>query len=125
MDEAPPPLPSQASSHFPLEPVSGATLFEQEVRRRDALARRGTCLTGCRELDDEVLLGGFERGCVVGISAEEEEMGLLVSVMEPGARLPLRQRNVVLTRRVRLGCRLSRGCLSPAWGPGKVRSRGL
>ncbi|KAJ0123516.1 fasciclin domain family [Diaporthe amygdali] len=80
MDEAPPPLPSQASSHFPLEPVSGATLFEQEVRRRDALARCGTCLTGCRELDDEVLLGGFERGCVVGVSAEEEEVGLLIGL---------------------------------------------
>ncbi|KAI3393635.1 hypothetical protein diail_3862 [Diaporthe ilicicola] len=82
MDEAPP-QPSQASSHFPLEPVSGATLFEQEVRRRNALARRGKCLTGCRELDDEVLLGGFERGCVVGVSAEEEKVGLLVSKGEP------------------------------------------
>lgn len=78
MDDALPP-PSQASSHFQLEPVSGATLFEQEARRRDALTRRGRCRTGCRELDDEVLLGGFERGCVVGVSAEEEEVALLVS----------------------------------------------
>ena len=78
MDQAPP-QPSQASSHFQLEPVSGATLFDQETRRRDALARRGRCLTGCRELDDQALLGGFERGCVVGVSAEEEDVGLLVS----------------------------------------------
>jgi hypothetical protein len=60
--------------------VSGATLFEQERRRRDGLKERGNCLTGCRELDHEVLLGGFERGCVVGLSAEEEEVGLLVSL---------------------------------------------
>ncbi len=36
-------------------------------------------MTGCSELDDYLLLGGFERGSVVGVSAEEEEMGLLVS----------------------------------------------
>lgn len=78
MDQVPP-QPSQASSHFQLEPVSGATLFEQETRRRDALARRGRCLTGCCELDDQVLVGGFERGCVVGVSAEEDDVGLLVS----------------------------------------------
>lgn len=77
---SPPPPPSQASSHSPLDPVSGATLFEQETRRRDGLRRRGNCLAGCRELDHEVLLGGFERGCVVGLSAEEEEVGLLVSL---------------------------------------------
>lgn len=97
MDQAPP-QPSQASSHFQLEPVSGATLFEQETRRRDALARRGRCLTGCSELDDQVLLGGFERGCVVGVSAEEEDVGLLVSpfhgyLLERG----------LLNRRVQIG----------------------
>lgn len=74
------PLLSQASSHSPLDPVSGATLFEQERRRRDGLKERGNCLTGCRELDHEVLLGGFERGCVVGLSAEEEEVGLLIGL---------------------------------------------
>lgn len=77
------PLLSQASSHSPLDPISGATLFEQEKKRRDELKARGNCLTGCRELDHEVLLGGFERGCVVGISAEEEEVGLLVSCTGP------------------------------------------
>lgn len=67
---------SQASSHFPLDPVSGAVLFEQEARRRDL---HNSCsrllMTGCRELDVEVLCGGFERGCVVGISAEESQGG--------------------------------------------------
>lgn len=79
MEQAPP-QPSQTSSHFQIEPVSGATLFEEETRRRDALARRGRCLTGCRELDDQVLLGGFERGCVVGISAEEEDVALSIGL---------------------------------------------
>ncbi|KUI73237.1 hypothetical protein VM1G_08750 [Cytospora mali] len=74
------PVLSQASSHSPLDPVSGVTLFEQEKKRRDGLKQRGNCLTGCRELDHEVLLGGFERGCVVGISAEEEEVGLLIGL---------------------------------------------
>lgn len=99
MDQAPP-QPSQASSHFQLQPVSGATLFEQETRRRDALAKRGRCLTGCSELDDQVLLGGFERGCVVGISAEEDDVGLLVSVKS----LPLYLLKLwLLTRRVQIG----------------------
>lgn len=80
MEQAPPLQPSQTSSHFQIEPISGATLFEQEARRRDALARRGRCLTGCRELDDHVLLGGFERGCVVGISADDEDVGLLIGL---------------------------------------------
>lgn len=67
---------SQASSHFPLDPVSGAVLFEQEARRRDLHNSCGRLLTtGCRELDIEVLCGGFERGCVVGISAEESQGG--------------------------------------------------
>lgn len=67
---------SQASSHFPLDPVSGAVLFEQEARRRDLHNSCGRLLTtGCRELDVEVLCGGFERGCVVGISAEESQGG--------------------------------------------------
>lgn len=90
------PLLSQASSHSPLDPVSGATLFEQERRRRDGLKERGNCLTGCRELDHEVLLGGFERGCVVGLSAEEEEVGLLVSLH---ARECMPSRLVVPSRR--------------------------
>lgn len=99
MDQAPP-QPSQSSSHFQLEPVSGATLLEQETRRRDALARRGRCLTGCSELDDQVLPGGFERGCVVGISAEEDDVGLLVSVES----LPLYPLKLwLLTRRVQIG----------------------
>lgn len=75
-DEAP---NSQASSHFVLDPVPGSVLLEQEVARRDGLRQRGNLMTGCQELDESVLSGGFERGCVVGLSAEDEEIGLLVS----------------------------------------------
>ncbi|OBR08437.1 Fasciclin domain family [Colletotrichum higginsianum IMI 349063] len=72
---------SQASSHFPLEPVSAAVLCRRETKRRDAMRARGAVRVGCRELDEEVLLmGGFERGNVVGISSESEQMGLLMSL---------------------------------------------
>lgn len=74
---------SQAGSHFPLlRPASGATLFGLEVARRANLNDgRGRLRTGCAEVDDETLLGGFERGAVVGVSAEGEGFGMLVSVL--------------------------------------------
>lgn len=70
--------PSQASSHFQLEPIPAAILVDKEVKRRDAIALLGACKTGCRAIDEEVMLGGFERGSVVGISAEDEELGVQV-----------------------------------------------
>ncbi|OTA77137.1 hypothetical protein M434DRAFT_18362 [Hypoxylon sp. CO27-5] len=77
----PPPPASQASSHFPLlEPASGATLFELEAARRERLKLRGRLKVGCDEIDEKALLGGFERGEVVGVSAEEAEFGLLVGL---------------------------------------------
>lgn len=82
-----PPPPQASSSHFPLEPISGATLFGVEVARREQLHRRGALATGCGEIDRQVLgggrggRGGFERGSVVGISAEGMDTGLLVSIM--------------------------------------------
>ncbi|KAF5006745.1 hypothetical protein FDECE_6896 [Fusarium decemcellulare] len=67
---------SQASSHFQLEPIPASVLAEREACRRDAAAKLGACITGCAVLDEQVLLGGFERGTVVGISAEDEEMAV-------------------------------------------------
>ncbi|KAF4496572.1 hypothetical protein FAGAP_7269 [Fusarium agapanthi] len=67
---------SQASSHFQLEPIPAAILVDKEVKRRDAIALLGACKTGCEVIDEEVMLGGFERGSVVGISAEDEELGV-------------------------------------------------
>ncbi|KAK2056010.1 hypothetical protein LY76DRAFT_618156 [Colletotrichum caudatum] len=69
---------SQAGSHFALEPVSAAVLCSRETKRRDAAKERGPLRVGCREVDEELLAGGFERGTVVGISAESEQMGLLI-----------------------------------------------
>lgn len=41
----------------------------------------GPCRSGCGELDDHVLLsGGFERGSVVGVSAEDDGMGLALGL---------------------------------------------
>ncbi|RSL41827.1 hypothetical protein CEP53_012532 [Fusarium sp. AF-6] len=76
-----PPLPaSQASSHFTLDPIPASVLADKEAQRRDAVAQLGYCMTGCAVLDDDVLLlGGFERGSVVGVSAEDEEMGVQAS----------------------------------------------
>ncbi|KAK1974378.1 hypothetical protein LZ30DRAFT_787039 [Colletotrichum cereale] len=71
---------SQASSHFALEPISAAVLCSRETKRRNAVKERGPLKVGCREVDEEVLLGGFERGTVVGISTESEQMGLLISL---------------------------------------------
>lgn len=70
---------SQTSSHYPLEPVSADILAGNEKKRRDRTRLLGPCRTGCAEVDEYVLLGGMERGCVVGVSAEEEDLGVLVS----------------------------------------------
>ncbi|KAK0628584.1 hypothetical protein B0T17DRAFT_614480 [Bombardia bombarda] len=74
----------EARSHgFPqaaLSPVSASTLLDQEIQRKAALQRRGNLLTGCTELDKYVMLGGFDRGTVVGVSAEKDEIGLLIGL---------------------------------------------
>lgn len=70
---------SQTSSHFPLEPISADILAENEAKRRAGAKALGLLNTGCTDLDGYVLFGGLERGCVVGMSAEDEAMGLLVS----------------------------------------------
>lgn len=70
---------SQASSHAPLEAISGFTILHTELERRATL--RPPCATGCREIDEATLvIGGFERGCVVGISAEEDDVALVVGL---------------------------------------------
>ncbi|KAF5019221.1 hypothetical protein F66182_8780 [Fusarium sp. NRRL 66182] len=76
---SPQPPPSQASSHFPLEPIPASVLADKEARRRDATAILGPCKTGCAAIDQDVLLGGLERASVVGISAEDEELGIKVN----------------------------------------------
>ncbi|GAP93010.1 putative protein involved in assembly of cytochrome oxidase [Rosellinia necatrix] len=64
-----------------LAPVSGAALFRRETERRQRLRRRGALPVGCPEVDDALLLGGgFERGCVVGVSAEGADFGVLLGL---------------------------------------------
>ncbi|KAI1080239.1 hypothetical protein F5B20DRAFT_119735 [Whalleya microplaca] len=97
--------PSHAGSHLALEPVSGATLYELEVARRERLRQRGSLRTGCREIDRSTLLGGFERGTVVGVSAEEVDFGLLIGlqtiahtmVFASTATSPSRPRAAIIT----------------------------
>ncbi|KAL6794804.1 hypothetical protein GGI42DRAFT_333170 [Trichoderma sp. SZMC 28013] len=53
--------------------VSASALASIEEQRRDFVRSLGPCPSGCEDLDAYVLLGGFERGSVVGISAEDED----------------------------------------------------
>ncbi|KAK3365192.1 hypothetical protein B0T24DRAFT_427744 [Lasiosphaeria ovina] len=90
----------------PLEPIPASVLLKKAVERKDGLRRRGNILTGCGELDEYVLLGGFERGSVVGVSAEDGEIGLLIGLQTvarllagtaPGAPVPARPRAMIVT----------------------------
>ncbi|KAL8387187.1 hypothetical protein RB595_010095 [Gaeumannomyces hyphopodioides] len=93
MDPEAEPAP-QVKSHPDLEPVNGLMLYRREAARRDSLLSKGNLATGCGELDDEVLAGGgFERGCVVGVSAEQEEFGLLVGLQTVARLLVAAQLN--------------------------------
>lgn len=50
-----------------------------ENGRRNELQHPTHYKSGCDEVDNNILLGGFERGTVVGISSEDEnEFGLSV-----------------------------------------------
>jgi hypothetical protein len=69
---------SSEDSCYPLEPISGAVLLDQELIHQEVAKARGNIFTGCDEVDSHVLLGGVERGWVVGLSAEDEVFGLLV-----------------------------------------------
>ncbi|KAH7316518.1 hypothetical protein B0I35DRAFT_433290 [Stachybotrys elegans] len=67
---------SQVSSRLDMEPISASVLVDDEFKRRNTLKALGPFRTGCTGIDDYVLMGGLERGSVVGISAEEEDIGL-------------------------------------------------
>ncbi|KAK4240128.1 hypothetical protein C8A03DRAFT_13514 [Achaetomium macrosporum] len=81
-DAANPPSPSsQASSDSEFHPVLDACTYAKlEGERRQHNVSKGNLMTGCRELDEYVLLGGFERGSVVGVSAEGEEVALTIGL---------------------------------------------
>jgi hypothetical protein len=71
---------AQESPGTRLNPLPASLLAELEIGRRDGLMAKRVCGTGCSELDHHILMsGGFERGCVVGISSEKEEFRLIVS----------------------------------------------
>nr|CEG04138.1 unnamed protein product [Fusarium clavum] len=70
------PSHSRESSHFLVDPIPASILAEKEAHRRNAAVLLGTCKTGCLVVDDDVLLGGFERASIVGISAEDEDLGV-------------------------------------------------
>jgi len=73
----------QTQIQQPIQLISAEVLCAIEKRRRNALKQVGPCKLGCHEIDEEVLVGGLERGCVVGISSEEEDFGVMVSLSQP------------------------------------------
>jgi hypothetical protein len=76
--ESPPPEPE------PARPILASQLLDLEEKQRRRFCEKGSdgrVKTGCGEVD-EVLGGGFERGVVVGLSAEGNE-GRLVSDTSP------------------------------------------
>jgi len=61
-------------------PILASDLLAIEEKQRMRFSARGDrFMIGCAEIDDYLLRGGFERGTIVGISAEAGE-GRLVSV---------------------------------------------
>lgn len=63
-------------------PISGDFLLEQEEQRLRFLSQTPKFRTGCGNIDDGVLCGGFEPGNVVGITAEDDQFGLKVGFPE-------------------------------------------
>ncbi|KAK1750290.1 hypothetical protein QBC47DRAFT_310239 [Echria macrotheca] len=61
-------------------PTSASEMLDREVARWRDMERRGRLLTGCDEVDGHVLLGGLGRGEVVGVSCEDEDVGLLIGL---------------------------------------------
>ncbi|KAI3340870.1 hypothetical protein F4824DRAFT_356022 [Ustulina deusta] len=102
-------MPSSGGTAPGLTPVLGATLFKQEIERRKKLHGRGVMPTGCSEIDDALLLGGgFERGCVIGVSAEEVDFGVLLGLQTIARALVFEDR--------------PNGSLTPSGGEGKQRA---
>jgi hypothetical protein len=73
LDHTAPPPPE------PARPILASDMLAVEEKQRARFAASGERIgVRCGEIDDYLLEGGFERGIVVGISAEGEE-GQLVS----------------------------------------------
>jgi predicted ATP-dependent serine protease len=63
----------------PARPILASHLLAIEEKQRKRFSSRGERIrTGCEEIDDYMLGGGFERGILVGISTDTGE-GRLVS----------------------------------------------
>ncbi|KAG9258745.1 uncharacterized protein F5Z01DRAFT_217067 [Emericellopsis atlantica] len=70
MDASSPQATSRTA--FALEPIPATIIASNEIKRRDVNIDAGRLYVGCSEIDNQVLLGGFDRGAVVGVSSEVE-----------------------------------------------------
>jgi len=96
------PLPASNAHAAPFEsPLPASVLLNQQLARQEELRRRGSILTGCSELDQYVLLGGLDRGSVVGISAEDDDVGLRVGFFREALSCHI----LVCVTRVHIGLR--------------------
>ena len=71
-------------------PIPASDLLAIEEKQRLLFSVRGERIsTGCGEIDDYMLRGGFERGIVVGISAEAAAGRLVSRLLPPRSRVDL------------------------------------
>ncbi|KAI6778112.1 uncharacterized protein J7T54_001533 [Emericellopsis cladophorae] len=78
MDASSPQATSRTA--FALEPIPANIIASNEIKRRDVNIDAGRLCVGCSEIDDQVLLGGFERGAVVGVSSEVESFAVKLAL---------------------------------------------
>ncbi|KAL2888250.1 fasciclin domain family [Ceratocystis lukuohia] len=93
---------------LPFEGVSAAVLLDAEIHRRGTSTHADSTpgsshshnlakfRLGCPDIDDHVLLGGIEPGSVLGISAEEDSMGLQLAMQVLAQRLVATPRQTAL-----------------------------
>lgn len=55
------------------QPAIASQVAAQETKRREKIAKLGLLPSGYDNVDSDLLAGGFSRGCVAGISAEDED----------------------------------------------------
>jgi hypothetical protein len=66
--------------HIDVDVISGDVLLDEECDLANVLLSKRRPVTGCSEIDETLLRTGFDRGRVVGISAERDHFALLVSL---------------------------------------------
>ncbi|KKA26437.1 hypothetical protein TD95_000132 [Thielaviopsis punctulata] len=67
------------------QPIAADALLDAELQKR--CTHQSKVQIGCPDIDQNVLLGGFERASVIGVSTEEESMSLQMAVQVVATQL--------------------------------------